>query len=103
MQPWMPDPAWENNPKWLESESAKRFAAYRTQRNEQQAEAWKRKMMKREMDNIITRIDGTNNLESLGSITELEQRGLLKMSHLSQSDATAKMAFVHLHKQIKRT
>eukprot|EP00656_Telonema_subtile_P030079 TRINITY_DN3310_c0_g1_i5.p2 TRINITY_DN3310_c0_g1~~TRINITY_DN3310_c0_g1_i5.p2 ORF type:complete len:298 (+),score=102.94 TRINITY_DN3310_c0_g1_i5:104-997(+) len=92
--------SWENNHEWVQKEASKRFWEYRTKRGDQQQQVWSRKMLRKEMDTVIARIESTSDFDSLMTIPELEQRGLLRASYLNTGSTNAMHAFQSLQKQL---
>lgn len=92
------DSSMANNPEWVTKEASERFWRYRAERSKQQGDAWNRKIIKREMDNMIARIECTQDLDSLPSIHELEQRGLLRVTR--DSTRTTQLGLTDLRRSV---
>lgn len=102
----LPHTEWENNPDYLEKEATKKFWQYRSKRSDQQAAVWRRRVMRRDMDKMISQIELTSELLNLTScastveldteqpnVLELEKRGLLRSSQYR--DATNHILKLH--------
>lgn len=89
---------WENNPEYLETEATRKFWQYRSKRSDQQTSVWRRKVMRRDMDKMISQIELTSELLNLTNSTstvelnaeqpnvaELEKKGLLRSSQYRQA------------------